>query len=342
MNPNVGGLGGYGDPRSQGMIKGLGEGTPLTQLFKGRIPDGSLVEGVVLNEGEGAYLVRVAGQLFQARSTIPLFVGQHFRALYDASGEVPLLRLTQEDLALVASFEGKERTIATALLARGFPLSDDMLWIMRQAWAGTGNDPKALGSLMELWARNLPMTAENATLLSWYLELDPSEAARLWGEIRDRLRSRERNRPEEILGDLRSGSEESTKFLKAHALVSRPSREGVDPSALLASAWWPVEDREEGYPLLARVAGPEGLAGGLRGGGTEPGDRGGGCGDQRPGSDGGPLSPGRSGGPVSAVPPWRTFGIPLGGFPAGAASGGLPPASPSGIGGAQGGHGDLR
>jgi len=255
VSPNVGGIGDYSNPQGQGTVRGLGEVPLSPSALKGRIPDGALVEGLVLRENEGTYLVRVAGQLLQARSTIPLFPGQRFRAIYDASGDVPLLRLTREEMALISAFAGKERTLAAALLGRGLPISDDVLRSIRQGWAGQSWDSRSLGSLIELWARGAPLSGENVSLLSWYMELAPQEVASLWGEIRERLRAfRERNsgRPEELLKDLRSGSDDSARFLKAHALASRPAREGIDPASLLAPAWWPLGE-EEGRPLLARV-----------------------------------------------------------------------------------------
>ena len=100
MSPQIGGI--QGSPGSQENLRQVETSgkEPLGRALERAIADGSTVEGVVLEAGDGEYLVRVLGRNLRALATLPLFQGQHFRAVFDSSGEVPLLRLTEQETAL--------------------------------------------------------------------------------------------------------------------------------------------------------------------------------------------------------------------------------------------------
>ena len=257
MSPGVGGVQGGGiDPRTQGVLIPAEELSQAPRLSTGRLPHGASVEGLVLSQEEGLYQVRVGNQTLSARSSLPLFVGQRFRAVWDASGEVPVLRLQPSDLALLSRFPSKEQPVALALLLRGLPTTDEVLVPLRQAWIRLGGKPETLSALVELWARGLPLNDPQASQLSWYLQLNPAQVGDLWKQVRERLRKAGADAtPQEWSRELkaaREGDDDVARFLQAHSLASRPARPGVDPGALLAPMWWPLEDREE--PALARVA----------------------------------------------------------------------------------------
>ncbi len=228
------------------------EGQPVSRATLSRIPSGMVVEGLVVAQEGNAYQVRIGSQLLNAQATLPLFVGQRFRAVWDNSGDVPVLRLQQSDLAMIACFSGKDQQVAQLLLARGLPVSEEVLWDLRSAWLATGGDPRQLGSVVELWARGIPVTQGNVETLSWYLQLLPEQAAAYWKEIRDRLRSRSHSSPKELLKALEEGGGDASKFLKAHGMASRPIKEGISPAMLSAPSWWPVGQEE--FPLMARVS----------------------------------------------------------------------------------------
>ena len=86
---------GQAQPRVEGSPRQPGSQLP-------RIVDGTVVNGLVLEaREEGAYLVRVAGQALLARANLPLVPGQHFRGVWDASGDIPVLRLSDAEAALL-------------------------------------------------------------------------------------------------------------------------------------------------------------------------------------------------------------------------------------------------
>jgi hypothetical protein len=200
------------------------------------------------------YQVRIGAQTMSARSTISLFVGQRFRAVWDASTSPPMLRLQQSDMAVLARFAGRDQGVAMALLSRGMQVDDDTVLELRRQWAKSGGDPARLSALAELMARGADMTEHNASILVWYMGLVPEEAARIWKKIRERLRNRKFSSPKELLEALRDdGDEEEKRFLGAHALAGRPARAGIDPAQLFAHTWWPV-NKDLGKPLMARVA----------------------------------------------------------------------------------------
>lgn len=225
------------------------------------IRSGTLVEGQVLSQNsDGSYTVRIAAQAGQpaqtllARATLDLIVGEHFRAVWDASGadKIPVLRLSQGELSFLSKLPAGDRELATALLARGMPLSDEALFPIREAWRRMGAKAEHLNSLTELWARDLPMTSGNVQILSWYTALGSEMANSLWARIRKELRERTRNgeKPVDILRSLKEGDGEAAKFLQAHSLLLRAPREEVNP-ALLEAPLWPV--REDMPHILAHV-----------------------------------------------------------------------------------------
>jgi len=253
------GIGGISGPSVR---PGLPEGQPQPRVDGSprqpgnqlpRIADGTVVNGLVLEaREEGSYLVRVAGQALLARANLPLLPGQHFRAVWDASGDIPVLRLSDAEAALLGKLPAGDREVASALLSRGLPLDSRALASLRSAWSGMGGQPSQLAPLAELWARGIPLTAGNVQVLAWYFTLGEKEAASLWKKVRDEIRSRAARgeNPLAILKEMTGGDDERAAFLRGHALLSRPSREGIDPS-LLAPALLPAGDGEG--TLTARI-----------------------------------------------------------------------------------------
>jgi hypothetical protein len=231
------------------------------------IRSGTLVEGQVLSQNsDGNYMVRVSSQGGQpqtllARATVDLIVGEHFRAVWDSSGadKVPVLRLTEGELSFLSKLPMADRELATALLARGMPLSDEVMHAVRESWRRMGAKPEQLGSILELWARNLPMTPGNAQILSWYMGLNGDAVGAIWARIRKNLkeRSRKGENPVEVLRGMKEGKEddkeedrEIAKFLQGHSMLLRAPRNDVDP-ALLGAPLWPAGD--DMPHIMARV-----------------------------------------------------------------------------------------
>jgi hypothetical protein len=229
------------------------------------IRSGTLVEGQVLSRNDdGNYTVRIGAQggtqihTLTARATLELIVGEHFRAVWDASeaGGIPILRLSQGELSFLTRLPAADRELATALLSRGMPLSDEVLLSIREAWRRMGGGADQLAPLLELWARDLPLTPENAQILAWYMALSGEEANAVWARIRKELKDRliGGENPIDVLRALREnggeGDAEIAKFLRGHSLLLRASREEVNP-ALLSAPLWPVP--EEMPDIVARV-----------------------------------------------------------------------------------------
>ena len=211
---------------------------------------GTLVEGSVLAQNEdGTYSVRVdvngVPQELRARATISLIVGEHFRAVWDASGPdgVPVLRLSQGEFSFLSQIAARDRELATALLARGLPLSSEVLGAIRDAWRKSGSNPGELSSFIELWARNVPMTSENAALLSQYAAMNGAEATEMWEKIRRELKNRtsKGDDPVKALRDMKEGNDDTAKFLQAQSILMKSPRNEVNP-ALLAAPFWPVQN----------------------------------------------------------------------------------------------------
>jgi hypothetical protein len=214
-----------------------------------------LVEGQVLSRNaDGNYTVRInpqggqPAQTLLARATVDLIVGEHFRAVWDSSGadKIPVLRLSESELSFLSKLPPADRELANALLSHGMPLSDEVLLSVREAWRRMGSNPEQLGSLLELWARDLPMTPANVHVLSWYMGLNGEAANTAWIRIRKEMQERTRRgeNPIDILRDLKENKEknpEISKFLEGHSLLLRAPREDVDPS-LLGAPLWPVRD----------------------------------------------------------------------------------------------------
>ena len=256
----IGGLhGGAIGPSGQGtggIRPPVGDGAPLSRpdaARPGGVADGSLVEGLVTRKDGEMYYVKIGSQTLTARSTIQLYVGQRFRAVWDASTSPPTLRLRHADMTMLARFSGRDQNVAAAFLSRGMPVSKELVAELRRLWMRNGGDPSQLGALAELWARGEAMTERNVDLLVWYMGLSGEYVARIWNKIRERLRSRKFSSPKELLAALREDDDaEAAKFLSAHALAGRPAKGGLDPASLLAPAWWPVD--AGGKPAMARVA----------------------------------------------------------------------------------------
>jgi hypothetical protein len=218
------------------------------------ISDGSVVDGLVTGKSGEGYMVRIGSQTIYASSTVPLFVGQRFRAVWDASTAPPTLRLRQADMAVLAKFTGRDQQIAFALLSRGLPVNHEVIWGLRQQWMQNGADPLKLGAMIELWARGAAMSESNVELLSWYMGLLPEQVSVIWRKIRDRMHGRKFSSPRELLDAIRGDDDEVDKFLSAHALAGKPARGGIDPAALLAQAWWPAGGDETGDAMMASVS----------------------------------------------------------------------------------------
>ena len=228
------------------------------------IRSGTLVEGQVLAQNaDGSYTVRVnpqgayTSQTLLARATLDLIVGERFRAVWDSSGsdKVPILRLSQGELSFLSKLPLADRELATALMSRGMPLSDEVLITIREAWRRMGSDPGQLSPLLELWGRDLPMTPANVQIIAWYMGLTSEYANGAWAKIRKELkeRSRKGENPLDILGGLKEGEKgkaEIAQFLQAHSLLLRAPRGDVDPSLLVAPLWPVLDDMPH---ILARV-----------------------------------------------------------------------------------------
>ncbi len=236
-------------------------GRPVSPSPFGALRTGTVVEGQVLGRNADAtYSVRIdaqdgrPAQNLLARATLSLIVGERFRAVWDASGPdgVPVLRLAPEELSFLSRIPASDRELATALLARGLPLSDEVLFAVRDAWRRMGNAPEHLSSLIELWARGAPLTAENARLLTEYAALDGAAATALWGRIRRELRERSRRGedPVAVLRGMKEGDGENARFLQAHSLLMRAPRDEINP-LLLNAPFWPAP--EDAPNLTARV-----------------------------------------------------------------------------------------
>ena len=231
----------------------------LTRPSGHEFRNGSLVTGTVLEMNKnGGYLVQVQdasglSQKLTARATLPLIIGQNFRAIWDNSGDVPTLRLSESDYALLSKFgEGMEREIATALLARGMPVTSEMINWVRMAWRLAGERMETLGSVLELWARDIPPTAANIQIISWYLALDRKEISRNWNKVRQTFRERlsKGGSPISALRNLSEGDDDVAMFLRGHSMLSKSLKHGIDPSAMAAAAWVAGDDDD---PLIARI-----------------------------------------------------------------------------------------
>ena len=214
------------------------------------VKTGMVVEGSVLSQNsDGTYLVRVdvngTTQELRARATLSLIPGEHFRAVWDASGTdgVPVLRLSQGELSFLSQIPARDRELATALLSRGLPLSNEVLTAIKDAWRKTGSQDGQLSSFIELWARDVPMTMENASLLSQYAAMNGSEATEMWNKIRKELKDRTGKGmdPVKALRDMKEGSDDIAKFLQAQSILMKSPRSEVNP-ALLAAPFWPLMD----------------------------------------------------------------------------------------------------
>jgi hypothetical protein len=234
-----------------------GEGAPVSRpgpQTPGRgIADGSLVEGLVTSKDGEMYRVKIGAQTLSARSSVILFPGQRFRALWDASTSPPTLRLQHSDTAMLARFSGRDQQVASALFSRGMPVDEESVAELRRHWLARGGDPAKLGAMAELWARGAELTEANVILLSWYMALTTEEVTRIWKKIRARLRGKKTSSPKGLLVALKDGGDaEIARFLASHAIAGRKARDGIDPAALLAPAWWPMNGN--GEPKRARVA----------------------------------------------------------------------------------------
>jgi hypothetical protein len=215
------------------------------------IRSGTLVEGQVLSRNEdGSYTVRLDSlsggpRTLLARATVDLIAGERFRAVWDSSGgdRVPVLRLSQSELSILTKMPLADREMANALLSRGMPLSGEVLHAVRESWRRMGSRPEQLGPLLELWARNLPMTSANAQTLAWYAGLSGEAVSAAWDRVRKELRERlaKGENPVSVLRELKEGEGETAKFLRGHSLLLRAPRGDVNP-ALLCAPFWPGED----------------------------------------------------------------------------------------------------
>ena len=221
---------------------------------------GQVVEGSVLSQGQdGTYLVRVdlngVPQELRARATVSLIPGEHFRALWDASGSdgVPVLRLSQGELSFLSQIPAKDRELATALLSRGLPLSSEVLSAIKDAWRKSGSQGD-ISSFIELWARDVPMTMENASLLSQYAAMNGAEATEMWNKIRRELKekTKEGGDPVKILRGMKEGNDDTAKFLQAQSILMRSPRNDVNP-ALLAAPFWPLMDNASQQNMTAKI-----------------------------------------------------------------------------------------
>ncbi len=231
------------------------------QILRGQtVKTGSVVEGQVLAKNDdGSYLVRIdfrgQSQEMRARATVQLIVGEHFKAVWDASGSdgVPVLRLSPGELSFLSQVALRDRELATALLSRGLPISSEVLNAIKDAWRRMGSDGNKLASIIELWARDVPMTSENAQLLSEYAAMNGAEATEIWNKIRRELKNRaaKGEDPVSVLRGMKEGNDDIAKFLQAQSILMKTPRQEVNP-ALLAAPFWPLVDSEN-QNMTARV-----------------------------------------------------------------------------------------
>lgn len=221
---------------------------------------GQVVEGSVLGQNQdGTYLVRVevngGTQELRARATVSLIPGERFRAVWDASGPdgIPVLRLSQGELSFLSQIPAKDRELATALLARGLPLSNEVLSAIKDAWRKSGGNEN-LSSFIELWARDVPMTLENASLLSQYAAMNGAEATEMWNKIRRELKNKTKEGadPVKVLRNMKEGSDDIARFLQAQSILMKSPRNDVNP-ALLAAPFWPLMDSPSQQNMTAKV-----------------------------------------------------------------------------------------
>ena len=220
------------------------------------VKSGTVVEGSVLSQNQdGTYLVRVdvngVAQELRARATLSLIPGEHFRAVWDASGSdgVPVLRLSHGELSFLSQIPARDRELATVLLSKGLPLSSEVLNAIKDAWRKSGSE---LSSLIELWARDVPMTQENASLLSQYAAMNGQQATEMWNRIRKELKERSKgNDPVKVLRGMKEGNDDVAKFLQAQSILMKSPRNDVNP-ALLAAPFWPLMDNPS-QNMTARV-----------------------------------------------------------------------------------------
>jgi len=235
------------------------DGSQILRATGHEFRNGSLVTGAVLGTNKnGGYLVQLQdasglSQKLTARATLPLIIGQNFRAIWDNSGDIPVLRLSENDFALLSKFgEGMEREIATALLARGMPVTSEMINWVRMAWRLAGEKPEALSSVLELWARDLPMTPANIQIISWYLALERKDIHKKWNKVRHSFRERlnKGESPVKALKNLSEGEDDVAMFLKGHSMLSKSLKHGLDASSMAAAAWVAGNDENS---LLAKI-----------------------------------------------------------------------------------------
>ncbi|MDR1728600.1 MAG: hypothetical protein LBT74_11875 [Acidobacteriota bacterium] len=241
-------------------------------------PGGPVECLVVARNEDGSYMVRVISgaadaspsQAFAVRATADLAVGGRFHAVWDPpataaaatlatgeahAGEVPALRPLQGEPSLLGRLHPADRILAAALLARDMPLSDGVLAALRTAWRMAGGAREQLAPLLELWARDIPLTPGNVQVVSWYMKLDAVRAGAIWSRVLEEFKARVRDgeSPEEVLRSMKEGGrgDDVEKFLRGHSLLLRAPREDVEP-ALLAAPTLPF--REDGKPATARVS----------------------------------------------------------------------------------------
>ena len=175
--------------------------------------------------------------------------------MWDASGAdgVPVLRLSQGELSFLSQIPARDRELATALLSRGLPLSTEVLAAIKDAWRKSGGTEN-LSSFIELWARDVPMTLENASLLSQYAAMNGAEATEMWNRIRRELkeRTKEGKDPVKALKSMKDGSDDVAKFLQAQSILMKSPRNDVNP-ALLAAPFWPLMDSNAQQNMTAKI-----------------------------------------------------------------------------------------
>lgn len=218
------------------------------------IADGTLVEGKVLSVMEGAYMVKIQGREMLAQSNLSLFPGQHFRALWDGRGQIPMLRLSPEDAALFGRLPKGDQDIASMLLSKGLPVTDGFLLAVRREMKFMNGDPKAMNALIELMARGEGVSQDKVGILIWYMDLDPKAVAHQWRKIQRELEERKKKgeNPINSIKSMKDQDDDTGRFLKAQGILSKPEQEAFK-GASLAGAWWPAPD-EESLPASVRFS----------------------------------------------------------------------------------------
>ncbi len=217
------------------------------QLPLRELKSGDVVRGHVVAKEGNVYLVRVNGQLLNARATVPLNVGQRFTATLDKSGEIPLLHLMQGKVELLAGFKGLEKFVAQMLFQMGLAVSPQLVKYFLGQLKRLKISHRYLRALIQLWARGVYPEAHYLEAVNFYLSLSPEDASALWRNLRSKLKKfyqkiKDKDLSEQsTLDELDDLTEEEKNFLLGQKLLLMSPRSGL-VGDLNVPLWFPVSD----------------------------------------------------------------------------------------------------